>query len=133
MNRSKNCLSPYPRLAKTLRPALISLGKFTFQAVRNLSYIHPKPGLNLSHTCPGVFLQKCCWVVRNQSYTGPIPVRNLSAEKSNKQTTPFGGMARPYYSPATPAVAHLYPSPNQSFHIVTRSLFSPLKFSQEYC
>jgi hypothetical protein len=99
------------------------------KAVRNLSYIHPKPGLNMSHTCPGIFLQKCSLVVLNRPYTSPIPVRNLSAEKRKKQTTPFGGMARPYYSLAP----HPHPSLHQSFHIAMPSLFLTLKFSQEYC
>ena len=56
-------------------------------------------------------------------------VRNLSAEKGKKQTTPFGGMARPYYSLA----AHSHPSRYQPFHIVVQALFLSPKFSQECC
>ena len=103
----------------------ISRGLFL---VRSLSVACPQPVRNLSATCPDVFLKKCSTSVRSLSAAWPQPVRSLSARKCKKRTTPFGGMARPYYSLPTP----LFHSFSSLFHLSYLSRIQLIKFSQEY-
>ena len=107
----------------------ISRGLFL---VRSLSVACPQPVRNLSATCPDVFLKKCSTSVRSLSAAWPQPVRSLSARKCKKRTTPFGGMARPYYSLPTPLFPPLFHSFSSLFHLSYLSRIQLIKFSQEY-
>ena len=101
-----------------------------FQTVRRLSADCPKTVRKLSADCPRSFLIKCCSTVRRLSEDCPKTVRRLSATKRKKRTTPFGGMARPYYSLLTP----IFHSPSQlSFISYLLLPLASLKFSQEHC
>jgi len=107
--------------------AILELILALFYPVRNLSKTCPKPVRNPPETCPFSILKKCSLAVLNLSETRPKPVRNLSAQNRKKRTTPFGGMARPYYSLPTP-LFHSFSSLSLISHLL--SLF-PLKFSKE--
>ena len=109
------------------KTAFFGLKLKLFLAVLNLSYIRPKPVLYLPQICPLLLFQECNTPVLNLSYIRPKPILNLSARNRKKRTTPFGGMARPYYSLATPLFHSLF---SLSLLPYLLSLFPP-KFSME--
>ena len=93
-----------------------------FYPVRNLSANYPNTVLIPSAILPYLKMKKGRSVVRNLSADCPKPFRNLSTQKRKKQTTPFWGMARPYYSLPT----SLFPSFPSSFHLSYLNSFKPL-------
>ena len=99
-----------------------------FHPVLKLSDSSPIVALKLSFSCPDKKNEKCCLPALKLPYSRPIVVLKLSAQKRKKRTTPFGGMARPYYSLPTP-LFHSFSSLSFISHLVP---LSPLKFSQEY-
>ena len=99
-----------------------------FQPVRILSYYRPIIARLSPEYCPTRKVKKCCLPVQLLPDYRPTTARLLSAQKRKKRTTPFGGMARPYYSLPTP----LFHSSSSLFHLSYLSPIQLLKFSQEY-
>jgi len=108
--------------------AIMELIFILFHPVLKLSFSRPKVVLRLSFSCPDEKSEKCRSLVLKPSFSRPKAVLKLSAQNREKRTTPFGGMARPYYSLPTP----LFHSFLSLFLIPYLLSLFPLKFSQEY-
>ena len=101
-----------------------------FRCVRILPYSCPSTTLLCSDNCPNEKIKKRRATVRLLPEYNPNTARLLSARNRKKQTTPFGGMARPYYSFRTPI---FYSFSHLSLVPYSLLLLAPLKHSQEHC
>ena len=113
----------------TRESARLLIKMLEFLPVLSLSVACPQHIPSLSAACQNSKSKNCLWSIRSLSVARPTLVRSLSTQKHKKRTTPFGGMARPYYS----LPAHPIPSFLSLFHSSTLRCLSPIKFSQEYC
>jgi hypothetical protein len=112
----------------SLKKAVHSVEKpQVFLLVLKLSEYCPKVFRKCSESCLSLFFEKSSLSVRILSGSLPKVVLKLSAQNRKKRTTPFGGMARPYYSIAP----YLFHSFSALFHLSYLLALQPLKFSQE--